>query len=348
MTLTTKPGKGGRFYLYCDDEYFASVTADMWYSLGVTEGQALDDESYKALRNEIEGRQAYASAVRMLTMRAHARKELAVKLSRKFGRDAVEYALDKCASLGFLDDAAFAREYAGGLRERKRLAPNRIRQELAACSEAWGRQENLLSNHRQVLSGAERAKNALAHSENGWRRLDRLASLAMGAISDEGRLSFDRYVMGAVFREILEMANRRMDIMSGGRYQLIHRSDADRKNARAGLEIQVLDLSTGRVRGSDSLSGGEGFFTSLSLALGPADTVQNRAGGHNLDALFIDEGFGSLSQGVLETAVDVLKELSKGQRLVGIISHVAQLEECITQKIRVRGGGEGSSLTLDP
>ena len=220
--------------------------------------------------------------------------------------------------------------------------------ELAACSEAWGRQENLLSNHRQVLSGAERAKNALAHSEKGWRRLDRLASLAMGAISDEGRLSFDRYVMGAVFREILEMANRRMDIMSGGRYQLIHRSDADRKNARAGLEIQVLDLSTGRVRGSDSLSGGEGFFTSLSLALGLADTVQNRAGGHNLDALFIDEGFGSLSQGVLETAVDVLKELSKGQRLVGIISHVAQLEECITQKIRVRGGGEGSSLTLDP
>ena len=220
--------------------------------------------------------------------------------------------------------------------------------ELAACSEAWGRQENLLANHRQVLSGAREARAALERSEKGWRRLDRLASLAMGVISDEGRLSFDRYVMGAVFREILEMANRRMDIMSGGRYQLIHRSDADRKNARAGLEIQVLDLSTGRVRGSDSLSGGEGFFTSLSLALGLADTVQNRAGGHNLDALFIDEGFGSLSQGVLETAVDVLKDLSRGQRLVGIISHVAQLEECITQKIRVRGGEGGSSLALDP
>ena len=199
-----------------------------------------------------------------------------------------------------------------------------------------------------MLSGAETAKDALSRSENGWRRLDRLASLAMGASSEDGKLSFDRYVMGAVFREVLEMANRRMDIMSGGRYQLIHRSAADRKNAKAGLEIQVLDLSTGRMRGSDSLSGGEGFFTSLSLALGLADTVQNRAGGHSLDALFIDEGFGSLSDGVLETAVDVLKELSKGQRLVGIISHVAQLEERITQKIRVKSGADGSSLSLDP
>ena len=222
------------------------------------------------------------------------------------------------------------------------------KQALAACSDAWGRQENLLANHRQVLSGAETAKDALSRSENGWRRLDRLASLAMGASSEDGKLSFDRYVMGAVFREVLEMANRRMDIMSGGRYQLIHRSAADRKNAKAGLEIQVLDLSTGRMRGSDSLSGGEGFFTSLSLALGLADTVQNRAGGHSLDALFIDEGFGSLSDGVLETAVDVLKELSKGQRLVGIISHVAQLEERITQKIRVKSGADGSSLSLDP
>ena len=132
MILTTKPGKGGRFYLYCDEEYFASVTADMWYSLGVTEGQELDDGSFAALKREIEGRQAYASAVRMLTLRAHARRELGVKLSRKFSRGAVDYALDKCAELGFLDDRAFAKEYARSLWERKRLAPGRIRQELAS------------------------------------------------------------------------------------------------------------------------------------------------------------------------------------------------------------------------
>ena len=132
MTLTAKPGKGGRFYLYCDEEYFAAVTAEMWYSLGVTEGQTLSAEEYDALRAEIRARQAYASAVRMLTLRAHARRELAVKLARKFDRDAVDYALEKCGALGFLDDAAFAREYANTLWERKRWAPGRIRQELLA------------------------------------------------------------------------------------------------------------------------------------------------------------------------------------------------------------------------
>ncbi|MBR3475034.1 MAG: SMC family ATPase [Oscillospiraceae bacterium] len=219
--------------------------------------------------------------------------------------------------------------------------------EAARCAEAWGRQENLLANHRQVLTRAAEAKEELRRSDRAWERLERLGSLAAGVNSETGRLSFDRYVMGAVFREILEMANRRMDVMSGGRYQLIHRSGADRRNARAGLEIQVLDLSTGQLRSSESLSGGEGFFTSLALALGLADTVQNRSGGRRLDALFIDEGFGSLSGGVLDKALEVLNQLSEGRRLVGVISHVDQLEESIPQKIRVRSGPRGSSLRLE-
>ena len=207
--------------------------------------------------------------------------------------------------------------------------------------------ENLLLNHRQVLQRAAEARLALAGSDRSWKRLERLGNLAAGMNSEGGKLSFDRYAMGAVFREILEMANRRMDTMSGGRYQLIHRSSADRRNAKAGLEIQVLDLSTGQLRGSESLSGGEGFFTSLSLALGLADVVQNRAGGRSLDALFIDEGFGSLSGGVLDKALEVLGQLSEGRRLVGIISHVEQLEECIPQKIRVVSGEKGSSLRIE-
>ena len=219
--------------------------------------------------------------------------------------------------------------------------------EASRCADAWGRQENLLANHRQVLEQAKAAREELRRSDRAWQRLERLGSLAVGVNSETGRLSFDRYVMGAVFKEILEMANRRMDIMSGGRYQLVHRSGADRRNARAGLEIQVLDLSTGQLRPSESLSGGEGFFTSLALALGLADTVQNRSGGRSLDALFIDEGFGSLSGGVLDKALEVLNQLSEGRRLVGIISHVDQLEESIPQKIRVRSGPRGSSLRLE-
>ena len=218
---------------------------------------------------------------------------------------------------------------------------------LSRCGMEKTRLENLLLNHLQVLERATEAKRDLAASDRSWKRLERLGSLAVGMNSEGGKLSFDRYAMGAVFREILEMANRRMDTMSGGRYQLIHRSSADRRNAKAGLEIQVLDLSTGQMRGSESLSGGEGFFTSLSLALGLADVVQNRAGGRSLDALFIDEGFGSLSGGVLDKALEVLGQLSEGKRLVGIISHVEQLEECIPQKIRVESGEKGSSLRIE-
>ena len=153
--------------------------------------------------------------------------------------------------------------------------------------------------------------------------------------------------MGAVFREILEAANRRMELMSGGRYTLMHKTGADRRNAKAGLEIEVLDNSTGQLRPSGSLSGGEGFFTSLALALGLSDVVQNHAGGKQMDALFIDEGFGTLSDDVLDRALDVLNQLTEGNRLVGIISHVDKLDESIAQKVRVKNTGKGSALTLE-
>ncbi len=215
------------------------------------------------------------------------------------------------------------------------------------AAEACTKQENLLNNHLFVLDRATELKKALADSDGSWRRLDSLASLAGGAAGEGGKLSFDRYVMGTMFREILEMANRRMEMMSGGRYELVHKVGADRRNAKAGLEIEVLDNNTGLQRGSGSLSGGETFFTSLSLALGLSDVVQNHAGGRQMDALFIDEGFGTLSDDVLDKALDVLNQLTEGNRLVGIISHVGRLDESIPQKIRVRHNEKGSSLSLD-
>ena len=216
-----------------------------------------------------------------------------------------------------------------------------------AANRACAAQEALLQNHSMVLEKAEEAQKALDDTESAWTRLDGLASLAAGTSGEGGKLSFDRYVMGAVFREILEMANRRLALMSGGRYELAHKLGADRRNARAGLEIEVLDNSTGQRRGSGSLSGGEAFFTSLALALGLADVAQNHAGGRQMDALFIDEGFGTLSDDVLDKALDVLNQLTEGNRLVGIISHVDRLDESIPQKIRVRRGEKGSSLRLE-
>ena len=208
-------------------------------------------------------------------------------------------------------------------------------------------QSKLLENHKKVLRECRSARDELLSTEDAWKHLDKLADLAVGTSGEGGKLSFDRYVMGAVFREVLEMANRRMDNMSGGKYELIHKVGADRKNSKAGLEIEILDNSTGQSRPSDSLSGGEAFFTSLALALGLSDVVQNHAGGKQMDALFIDEGFGSLSEDVLEKALEVLGQLAESNRLVGIISHVDRLDESISQKIRVKNGRNGSRISLE-
>lgn len=216
-----------------------------------------------------------------------------------------------------------------------------------AANTAYSRQENLLTNHRAALEAVTRARSVLTASESAWRRLDLLGSLAAGISGDGGKLSFDRYVMGTVFQEILQMANRRLNIMSGGKYELIHQIGAERRNAKAGLEVEVLDMTTGKQRPSATLSGGESFLVSLSLALGLSDVVQNRAGGRKLDALFIDEGFGSLDSGTLDTALAVLNQLTEGKNLVGIISHVGKLEESIPQKIRVKNSENGSSLQLE-
>lgn len=204
----------------------------------------------------------------------------------------------------------------------------------------------LLDNHRQVRDQVETQLRDLESTQAAWERLSKLAELAKGSKDRGGKLSFDRYVMGAVFREILEMANRRLDLISGGRYELIHSADAERSNAKAGLEIEVLDLSTGKQRPSASLSGGEAFYTSLALALGLSDVVQARAGGMKLEALFIDEGFGSLDDEMLSKALEVLNQLTQGDRLVGIISHVDKLCASIPQQIVVTRGPGGSTLKL--
>lgn len=221
------------------------------------------------------------------------------------------------------------------------------RESLATVNASRRKRENLLNNHRDILKEVEKITQMLHQTESAWQRIEMLGNLAVGTAGEGGKLSFDRYVMGTVFREILDMANRRLDIMSGGKYELVHKSSSDRKNTKAGLDIEVLDNGTGRVRPSSSLSGGEAFITSMALALGLSDVVQNHAGGRKLDALFIDEGFGSLDGDVLDKALNILNQLTEGNRLVGIISHIDKLDECIPQKIRVKNNEHGSTLALE-
>ena len=160
-------------------------------------------------------------------------------------------------------------------------------------------------------------------------------------------MSFERYVMGAVFKEILQMANYRLDRMSGGRYELTHKTTADRSNSAAGLDLDICDNLADAQRNVAGLSGGEKFYTSLSLALGLSDVAQQHSGGKRMDTLFIDEGFGSLDNDRLDKVLEVLNQLAEGNRLIGIISHVEKLDECIPQKIRVQAGSSGSTLTVE-
>ena len=228
---------------------------------------------------------------------------------------------------------------------RSRLAEARAAE--SAAAEALAAQTGLLEGHRAVAEKVSVAGRELAGTDRAFRRISRLAELAVGTNSEGGKLSFDRYVMGAIFREVLEMANRRLNVMTGGSFELIHSVDAGRRNAVAGLEIEVLDVAVGKQRASGSISGGEGFMVSLALALGLSDVVQNHAGGQKLDTLFIDEGFGTLDDGKLDNVISVLQQLTEGRRLVGIISHVDKLEESIPQKLRVTGTEHGSTLSLE-
>ena len=132
-------------------------------------------------------------------------------------------------------------------------------------------------------------------------------------------------------------------MMSGGQYELMRREEAENNRSQTGLELDVLDHYNGTRRSVKSLSGGETFQASLSLALGLSDEVQALAGGIRLESMFVDEGFGSLDEDALQQAIGALSSLTEGNRLVGIISHVAELKEKIETQIVVKKEKTGGS-----
>jgi exonuclease SbcC len=172
---------------------------------------------------------------------------------------------------------------------------------------------------------------------------------ALGALAGDltganpSRVSFDAWILGMYLEEITKFANERLWRMSEGRYR-IKLNDSYRKgNNLSGLDLEILDSYTGKSRPSGTLSGGETFMTSISLALGLADSIQSRTGGIQLDAVFIDEGFGSLDEASLERALSILDEI-RGQRMVGIISHVPELKNRIPNRIEVVKQSAGSII----
>lgn len=232
--------------------------------------------------------------------------------------------------------------------EELTTAIENLKLEYDTANEANELAYSLYEKHIGLKDKIAAANKQLETTTVKYKALEKLADVACGTSEEGGKLSFDRYIMGAVFREILEMANKRLDLLTGGRYELIHNVSGNRKNAKAGLDINVLDNVTGKERSASSISGGESFLVSLALALGLSDVVQNHAGGVKMDSLFIDEGFGTLGDSKLDATISVLNNLSEnGNRLVGIISHVEKLDGTIPQKIIVRSTESGSKLKIE-
>ena len=160
----------------------------------------------------------------------------------------------------------------------------------------------------------------------------------------------ETYIQMAYFDRILRRANLRLMTMSSGQYELKRQEQSKNQKEKAGLDLNVIDHYNGTERSVKTLSGGESFQASLSLALGLSDEIQACAGGIRLDSMFVDEGFGSLDEESLEQALKALTSLADGKRLVGIISHVSELKERIENKIIVTkkcgGDGVGSSIKI--
>jgi exonuclease SbcC len=184
--------------------------------------------------------------------------------------------------------------------------------------------------------------------EKGHRceSLRKLSDVANGTRAGKPRLPFEQYLQGAYFDRILQAANQRFTTLSSGQFRLVRSREAANQRSQTGLDLNVLDAYTGKERSVKTLSGGEGFLASLSLALGLSDVIQRENGGIRLDAMFVDEGFGSLDQDALNQAISVLGQLAGDRRLVGIISHVTQLRENIPNQIQVTRTRTGSRLEM--
>ena len=173
----------------------------------------------------------------------------------------------------------------------------------------------------------------------------RLADLAAGLGANTLRMTLSSFVLAARLEEVAAAASERLLKMTSGRYSLVH-TDARRGAGRSGLGLLACDGWTGVDRDTSTLSGGETFLASLALALGLANVVTAEAGGTRIEALFVDEGFGSLDEDTLEEVMTVLDGLREGGRMVGIVSHVAELRQRIPAQVRVHKGQAGSHLTV--
>jgi exonuclease SbcC len=232
-------------------------------------------------------------------------------------------------------------------KDKERPDTGKLKSDIAAAGNAV---ENISGRRDETRIRLDQTLDKLKYLRRSSEELDRSEKeyAAVKQLSDKanGRLDFETYAQLAYFERVLRAANLRLKVMSQNRYVLLRKEDSDDKRSKMGLELEVLDSYTCKRRSANTLSGGESFMASLSLALGLSDVVQQSAGGVRLDAMFIDEGFGSLDSEVLELAIRTLQDMAGCGRMIGVISHVAELRERIDKQIFVEKTTSGSRIKL--
>ena len=246
------------------------------------------------------------------------------------------------------------------LAEAEKEAEGRERIDVKALGEAAEEQNKLVESSRtsvneilyRIRNNEEKRDNITAQREKYEKACHqntihtRLYNLVKGQTGN-GKITLEQYIQASGFDGIIAAANRRLKPMSDGQYELFRQEDSLGKRSNTFLNLEVLDNYTGHRRPVGNLSGGESFKASLSLALGLSDTVSSNLGGIQMDALFVDEGFGTLDRKSIENAMDILVNLSGANKLVGIISHREELMENIPQQIRVTKTKNGSRIEIE-
>ena len=219
-------------------------------------------------------------------------------------------------------------------------------QTVKTCREAVNMIRNRIANNSEKQTNILSQRSTFEKASKEYSIFRRLYTLVKGTTGN-GKITLEQYIQASGFDGIIAAANRRLLPMSGGQYELYRQRDSIGKKINSFLDLEVLDNYTGHRRPVGNLSGGESFKASLSLALGLSDTVSSNLGGIQMDALFVDEGFGTLDRKSMEDAMDALINLSGTNKLVGIISHREELKENIPQQIKVKKLRDGSQITIE-
>lgn len=246
------------------------------------------------------------------------------------------------------------------LEQAKKDAKGKVLIDIEALEETYAEQEDIVNgfrdsvtyfdqrikNNTEKLENIKAQKDILEAASKDYNISRRLYDLVRGTTGN-GKITLEQYIQAAGFDGIIMAANKRLYPMSDGQYELYRQEDSLGKKSNTFLDLEVLDNYTGHRRPVGNLSGGESFKASLSLALGLSDTVSSNLGGVQMDALFVDEGFGTLDKKSIDNAMDILINLSHANKLVGIISHREELMENIPQQIKVKKAKDGSHISVE-